>query len=123
MKRWLTQLGQGLHETMKGWITQLRKGMLEFLTLNILEHQESYGYEIVQKLKGFEGMDITESTVYPILARLKKEGYAKIRVGPSQGGPPRRYYSLTAIGRARVAYMNSYWDSLNLSIDEIRKGE
>jgi DNA-binding PadR family transcriptional regulator len=36
---------------MKVWITQLRKGLLEFLTLNILEQGESYGYEIVQKLK------------------------------------------------------------------------
>jgi PadR family transcriptional regulator PadR len=107
---------------MKVWITQLRKGLLEFLTLNILEQGESYGYEIVQKLKNFEGMDITESTVYPILARLKKEGFTKVRVGPSQGGPPRRYYSLTAPGTARVAYMNQYWSSLNLSIDEIRKG-
>lgn len=108
---------------MQVWITQLRKGLLEFLALNILAGEESYGYEIVQKLKGFEGMDITESTVYPILARLKKEGFAKVRVGASQGGPPRRYYSLTALGQARLSYMNVYWDSLNLSVDSIRKGE
>lgn len=108
---------------MKIWITQLRKGLLEYLTLTILDSGESYGYEIVQKLKGFEGMDITESTVYPILARLKKEGFAKVRLGASQGGPPRRYYSLTALGKARLSYMNVYWDSLNSSIESIREGE
>lgn len=108
---------------MKVWITQLRKGLLEFLTLNILEHGESYGYEIVQKLKAFDGMDITESTVYPILARLKKDGFTRVRLGESQGGPPRRYYGLTQVGKARVAYMNSYWDSLNRTIDDIRKGD
>jgi PadR family transcriptional regulator PadR len=107
---------------MRVWITQLRKGLLEFLTLNILEQGESYGYEIVQKLKTFEGMDITESTVYPILARLKKDGHTKVRVGPSHGGPPRRYYGLTSLGKARVKFMNEYWNSLNQSIDEIRKG-
>ncbi len=106
---------------MKTWITQLRKGLLEYLTLNILEQRESYGYEIVQKLKRFEGMSITESTVYPILARLKKEGFAQIRMEPSQGGPPRRYYFLTPKGKARVARMNKYWNSLNNSIDEIKK--
>jgi PadR family transcriptional regulator PadR len=108
---------------MKGWITQLRKGLLEFLTLNILNQGESYGYEIVQNMKSFEGMDITESTVYPILARLKKEGYAQVRTGPSPGGPPRRYFSLTPKGKARVAGMNQYWKTLNQSIEQIQEGE
>lgn len=105
------------------WVTQLRKGLLEFLTLIILERGETYGYEIVQKLKSFEGMDITESTVYPILARMKKEGFAQTRTAPSPGGPPRRYYSLTLEGKARVIYMKQYWNALNHSIESIRKGD
>ena len=108
---------------MRVWITQLRKGLLEFLTLNILHQGESYGYEIVLMLKRFEGMDISESTVYPILARLKKDGYAQVRTEPSPGGPPRRYYYLTAKGKSRVVKMNHYWLSLNRSIDTIRIGE
>lgn len=107
---------------MKVWITQLRKGLLEFLTLNILNQGESYGYEIVQKLKQLEGMDITESTVYPILARLRKDGYAQARSQPSPGGPPRRYFKLTAKGKSRLVRMNRYWQSLNLSITKIQKG-
>lgn len=107
---------------MRVWITQLRKGLLEFLTLNILNQGESYGYEIVQKLKLLEGMDITESTVYPILARLKKDGYAQVRSKPSPGGPPRRYFYLTALGKSRIDYMNQYWDILHRSINTIRKG-
>jgi PadR family transcriptional regulator PadR len=107
---------------MKVWITQLRKGLLEFLTLNILNQGETYGYEIVQKLKKLEGMDITESTVYPILARLRKDGYAQVRSQPSPGGPPRRYIKLTADGKSRLVHMNQYWDSLNKSINKIQKG-
>jgi PadR family transcriptional regulator PadR len=107
----------------QGWITQLRKGLLEYLTLIIIEHGETYGYEVVQNLKTIEGMDITESTVYPILARLKKEGFAKTRTAPSPGGPPRRYYSLTSSGKVRVMFMNQYWNLLNRSIEELRKGE
>jgi PadR family transcriptional regulator PadR len=107
---------------MKVWITQLRKGLLEFLTLNILNQGESYGYKIVQKLRQLEGMDITESTVYPILARLKKDGYAHVRSELSPGGPPRRYYYLTSLGKSRLTQMNQYWDSLNHSINTIRKG-
>lgn len=107
---------------MKVWITQLRKGLLEFLTLNILNQGETYGYEIVQKLKQLEGMDITESTVYPILARLKKDGYAQTRSQPSPGGPPRRYFKLTAQGKSRLVRMNQYWASLNKSIGRIQIG-
>ena len=107
---------------MKVWITQLRKGLLEFLTLNILNQGETYGYEIVQKLKQLEGMDITESTVYPILARLKKDGYAQTRSQPSPGGPPRRYFKLTAQGKSRLVRMNQYWASLNKSIGRIQRG-
>jgi PadR family transcriptional regulator PadR len=107
---------------MRVWITQLRKGLLEFLTLNILNQGESYGYEIVQKLKQLEGMDITESTVYPILARLRKDGYAQVRSQPSPGGPPRRYFKLTARGKSRLVQMNRYWDLLNKSINKIQKG-
>ena len=107
---------------MRTWITQLRKGLLEFLTLNILNQGETYGYEIVQKLKQLEGMDITESTVYPILARLKKDGYAQVRSQPSPGGPPRRYFNLTVKGKSRLVRMNHYWASLNKSINKIQKG-
>ena len=61
---------------MNGWITQLRKGLLEFCVLNVLRHGESYGYEIVQALKGIEELSVSESTVYPILSRLRVVGFA-----------------------------------------------
>ncbi|UCH60504.1 MAG: PadR family transcriptional regulator [Anaerolineales bacterium] len=105
---------------MDNWITQLRKGLLEYLTLNILNQHETYGYEIIQMLNTFVGMQVTESTVYPILARLNKEGFARIRKASSPDGPPRRYYSLTPKGKVRVVQMNQYWDQLNLTIQQIR---
>jgi PadR family transcriptional regulator PadR len=107
---------------MDRWITQLRKGILEFLVSIILEGSESYGYEIVSKLKSLEGMDITESTVYPILARMKKEGFAQTRTVPSSEGPPRRYYSLTIDGKVRLSFMNQYWNTLYQSVEILRKG-
>ena len=105
---------------MNQWITQLRKGLMEFCILNLLSEGESYGYEIVQQLEKIEELAVTESTVYPILARLKKEGYLKVRVAPSPNGPPRRYFSLSVLARHRVRSMNEYWDDLNLSIDSLR---
>ncbi|MHC4201536.1 MAG: PadR family transcriptional regulator [Planctomycetota bacterium] len=105
---------------MKTWITQLRKGLLEFLVLNVLSAGESYGYRIVRRLKSLEEMAISESTIYPILVRLRKDGYLKVRVAPSSSGPPRRYFRLTSIGRRRVKELNGYWDSLCEAIEACR---
>lgn len=106
---------------MKSWVTQLRKGLIEFCVINVLSNSESYGYEIVAQLKALEVMDVTESTVYPVLSRLKNDGYLKVRSKPSNSGPPRRYFSLTQIGQQRLEQMNTYWDLLNESIDTFRQ--
>ncbi|MFA4944101.1 MAG: PadR family transcriptional regulator [Lentisphaeria bacterium] len=108
---------------MDGWVTQLRKGLLEFCILNLLRRGESYGYEIVRKLQPAEVLAVSESTVYPILSRLKQDGCLKVRDLPSPGGPPRRYFALTASGRARLAEMNAYWGELTAELDRLRKGE
>jgi PadR family transcriptional regulator, regulatory protein PadR len=105
---------------MNEWITQLRKGLLEFCILNILGRGEEYGYTIVQRLREVESLATTESTVYPILARLLKDGLLKVRVVPSPEGPPRRYFSLTVLGKHRVREMGEYWDELNASLAKVR---
>jgi PadR family transcriptional regulator PadR len=105
---------------MTGWITQLRKGLLDFCILNALRHGESYGYEIVQALKQVEELSVSESTVYPILTRLRNEGLLKVRDVPSPAGPPRRYFALTVAGRLRIAEMNAYWESLGAAIHRLQ---
>jgi len=106
---------------MEGWVTQLRKGLLEFCILNLLRQGESYGYELVQTLQQVEVLAVSESTVYPILSRLKQEGCLKVRDVASPGGPPRRYFSLTAVGRARIVEMNTYWKELTLELEKLRQ--
>ena len=106
---------------MDGWVTQLRKGLLEFCVLSVLRAGESYGYEIVQALKNVEALAVSESTVYPILSRLRHEGLLKVRDVPSPAGPPRRYFALTVAGRLRVAEMNAYWELLEQTIDDLRR--
>lgn len=101
---------------MKAWITQLRKGLLEFCVLKAVCRGETYGYQLVQRLKSVEQLAVSESTVYPILTRLKQDGYVKVRDAPSSSGPPRRYYSLTSLGRHRIAEMNAYWEDLCVAI-------
>ena len=104
----------------EGWITQLRKGLLEYCVLLVLRRGESYGYEIVQALKRVEDLTVSESTVYPILGRLREEGFLKSRDVPSAAGPPRRYFALTPRGKVGLAEMNAYWPMLTQALDDLK---
>ena len=106
----------------EGWITQLRKGLLEYCVLLVLRRGESYGYEIVQALKRIEDLAVSESTVYPILGRLREEGCLKARDVPSAAGPPRRYFALTPRGKVRLAEMNAYWPMLTGALEQLKTG-
>ena len=102
------------------WITQWRKGLLEYCILLVLSRGESYGYEIVQALQAEDALAVSESTVYPILNRLRAERYLKVRDVPSDAGPPRRYFSLTAPGRIRLSEMNAYWQVLSQAMKDLQ---
>jgi PadR family transcriptional regulator PadR len=103
-----------------GWITQLRKGLLEYCVLTVLSRGESHGYEIVQALRQVEALAVSESTVYPILARLRADKYLKVREEPSDAGPVRRCFSLTAPGRVRLAEMRAHLHELDAALDQLQ---
>jgi len=104
------------------WVSQLRKGVVELCVVGALADGEAYGYQILQRLRKAERLAITESTVYPILVRLAKEGLVEVRVAPSPAGPPRRYYRLTTSGRGRLEEMRRHWDELNVAVNDLLSG-
>jgi PadR family transcriptional regulator PadR len=102
------------------WSTQLRKGLAELCVLAAVERLgEAYGYQLVQFLTEHDGLTLTESTVYPLLARLAREGHLSVTSTPSPSGPPRRYYRITATGRRSLAAMSQHWTAVVASIQEI----
>jgi PadR family transcriptional regulator PadR len=102
------------------WTTQLRKGALELAVLNALNGDRLYGYDIVRILRRHDGLMIADGTVYPILSRLKADGLVKATIEESPDGPPRKYYELTRGGREALAEMNTAWDALVSSLEEMR---
>ncbi|MHC4644776.1 MAG: PadR family transcriptional regulator [Planctomycetota bacterium] len=104
------------------WSTQLRKGMLELCILNAIKGTSLYGYDIVRKLRDIDGLVISEGTVYPILSRLKREGFVRTTIKESDEGPARKYYELTTKGRDILSQMNHYWDDIKTGAD-LLKGE
>lgn len=104
------------------WETQLRKGVVDLAVLAAIGDGESYGYGIVERLKGHAGLALTESTVYPVLTRLEHEGLLAIRSEDSPLGPRRRYYRLTAAGRARFRSMAEGFQVLSRSLTSLIEG-
>ena len=106
---------------MRSWVSQLRKGVTELVVLAALRQGEAYGYELLQRINSIDGLALTESMVYPLLARLKREGFVTLRAAPSPAGPPRRYYSLTQAGRQRLEDMLEQWRSVSAAVEELQE--
>jgi len=99
---------------------QMRKGVLEFCILSILESDEAYPSEIIDKLK--EGkLIVVEGTLYPLLTRLKNAGLLKYRWEESKSGPPRKYYSLTEDGVEFLKELESTWSELVSAVNLTRQ--
>ena len=94
---------------------QLLKGLLSLVLLHLLAEQESYGYEVVSRLRQ-EGIDVLEGTVYPALARLEREGRLSSRLVASTSGPARKYYRPTTEGYAELARGARSWRALTQTI-------
>jgi PadR family transcriptional regulator PadR len=98
---------------------QLLKGVLSLLLLQLLAEQESYGYEVVQRLHSVGLADILEGTVYPALSRLEREGRVTPRLVSSNAGPARKYYRLTPVGYDALATGAANWTSLAAVVNAV----
>ncbi len=84
---------------------QLKKGFLEICVLTAIEKEESYGYKIISDLK--DVIEISESTLYPILKRLESAG-ALTTYSKEFNGRLRKYYLITKDGKQRLTdFINS----------------
>lgn len=102
---------------------QITADLLDGLVLAILEHDDYYGYALTQRMQ--EVITISESTMYPVLRRLKKDGYLTTYDQPYQGRN-RRYYQITATGKQRLGRIKKLWNDYKTSLDRIfnaREGE
>lgn len=97
---------------------QMRKGILEYCILSILNQQEAYPSEILEKLKAAK-LIVVEGTLYPLLTRLKNMELLTYRWEESTSGPPRKYYSITKMGKAFLEELANTWQELNHAVEKI----
>jgi PadR family transcriptional regulator PadR len=93
-------------------ITQLRKGILELAVMGALYHERHYGYSLIRVLSENSSISLKEGTIYPILARLDRDGLVRSGWVESDQGPPRKYYTLTSSGRQLFDELNQEFDLL-----------
>ena len=76
--------------------------MLPLLVLAILGRGECYGYDLARQLEAAGLGTLKGGTLYPVLARLERDGLVDIRWSEAAGGPARKYYRLTAAGHDQL---------------------
>ncbi len=104
-------------------LTELRRGVLEHCVLAVLREGESYGFDIVRALSGAGELVTSEGTIYPLLARLRRDHLVTTTWRESDAGPPRRYYRITDAGRRALGGFAAEWTRFRDAVDALLAGE
>ena len=85
---------------------QLKRGLLDICVLAAIKSEDSYGYQIIKDIKPY--VDISESTLYPILRRLEAAELLTV-CSAEHNGRLRKYYHITEAGLARIENFTAEW--------------
>lgn len=88
---------------------QLKRGLLDVCVLAAIKNEDSYGYQIIKDMKPY--VQISESTLYPILRRLEAASYLTVWT-VEHGGRLRKYYHITPLGLKRIEDFKQEWKEI-----------
>ncbi|ASR56505.1 PadR family transcriptional regulator [Cellulomonas sp. CW35] len=100
-------------------LTQLRKGVLEYCVLACLRKDRAYGLELATRLSRYQVLFASEGTLYPLLSRMRRQGWVETSWQESTSGPPRRYYELTPQGRTALDLFTRAWEPFRQDVDTV----
>lgn len=100
-------------------LIQTGGGLLDMCVLAALDREDLYGYRLTRQIK--QVLDVSESALYPVLRRMKKDGLLET-YDRQTDGRNRRYYRMTEPGRRRLAEYKQEWEILSSQIDTILEG-
>ena len=122
-------------EQMNKFQQQLKKGVLEMLVLKIISEEQSYGYKMRAeiKLRSKGALLLDDGTMYPILYRLEQEEAiastwvlgeeSEEREKPQKGVKPKKMYTITSIGQARLEMQMECWQEFSNIIETFLREE
>ncbi len=85
---------------------QIKRGLLDVCVLAAIKDEDSYGYKIIKDIKPF--VEVSESTLYPILRRLESANLLTVRTA-EHNGRLRKYYRITPSGHMRLEEFKKEW--------------
>lgn len=88
---------------------QLKRGLLDVCVLAAIKNEDSYGYQIIKDMKPY--VEISESTLYPILRRLESSQLLTVRTA-EHNGRLRKYYHITPTGLQRLENFKAEWEEI-----------
>lgn len=100
-------------------LAQVRRGVAEHCVLALLTKGGKYGFELARELGARGRIIASEGTLYPLLARLRRNGLVETSWRESNAGPPRRYYHLTRDGELALASFKEQWRFFRDAVEEI----
>ena len=103
-------------DVMEKLTLELRRGFIVLACLAQVD-EPSYGYELQQRLAD-AGMAIEQGTLYPLLRRLQEQGLLAEEWN-TEGSRPRKYYQITAAGRAARNTLRAQWDEMSAVLDAL----
>jgi PadR family transcriptional regulator PadR len=105
---------------------ELSAGTVSLVLLAILDASPEplYGYQIAKSIEGGwqEGAPIKQGTLYPVLRSMEEQGLLGSRVEPSVSGPPRKYYTITDLGRSVLGEWKTVWSHTRDYVDVTLEG-
>ncbi|HGI1898423.1 TPA: PadR family transcriptional regulator [Streptococcus agalactiae] len=105
------------------WLSQIKRGTLEYVIIGLINNKDRYGYDLIQILDNYPMLKTKESTIYPLLRRLLKNGYLESYwENMGDGIPARKYYRITDRGVSYLNQLDDDWSILVESISELRRG-
>lgn len=104
-------------------LTEMLKGVLEGCVLEIINRQETYGYEITRMLNALGFTEVVDGTVYTILVRLEKNKLVDIEKKPSDMGPPRKFFALNDAGHRELQKFWEKWAFVSSKMNELKERE
>ena len=95
---------------------QMKRGMVEVCILSLLTRGDSYGYQLIKDIAPI--MELSESTLYPVLRRLEAAQCLTV-YSVEHNGRLRKYYAITDGGRKKIAEFLNEWADVNKVYDFI----
>jgi len=88
--------------------SQFKKGIIEMCVMKLISNQDMYGFQVIEFLS--TEIDVNENTIYPILRRLTTQGFFDTYTESTKIGAPRKYYTITALGKDKMKEYEEDWN-------------